>query len=59
MYQDFMINFSKSKGNIDINLRKLYASKVFLETSKYDSIIYNKISSSSSNKKNTYLIHSI
>ena len=51
MYQDFMINFSKSKGDININLRKSYASKVFLETSKYDSIIYNKLSSF--DKKNT------
>jgi len=44
MYQDFMVNFSKSNGKINLDLRKLYASKVFLETSKYDSIIFNKLS---------------
>jgi len=42
MYQDFMIDFSNSNGNINLDLRKFYASKVFLETSKYDSVIYNK-----------------
>ncbi len=42
MYQDFIINFSNSNGEINLEQRKLYASKVFLETTKYDSVIYNK-----------------
>ena len=44
MYEDFMIEFSKSKGDISINKRKEYAKNVFLETSKYDSIIFNEFS---------------
>ena len=50
-YNDFMIEYSKSNGDIDIQKRKQYASKVFLETSKYDSIIYNKFINS--NKSNS------
>ena len=41
-YNDFMLNYLKNDGGLTISKRKEYASKVFLETSKYDSIIYNK-----------------
>ena len=46
MYEDFMIQFSKNSGKFDHNSRKEYARQVFLETSKYDSIIYSKFSES-------------
>jgi len=41
-YNDFMLNSLKNDGLLTSAKRKEYASKVFLETSKYDSIIYNK-----------------
>jgi phosphoribosylaminoimidazolecarboxamide formyltransferase/IMP cyclohydrolase len=44
MYEDFMIEYSKSKGDISSKKRKEYAKNVFLETSKYDSIIFNEFS---------------
>ena len=44
MYEDFMIEFSKNSGKFDYDTRKKYARRVFLETSKYDSIIYNQFS---------------
>tara|TARA_Y100001970_G_scaffold97117_1_gene122250 strand:- start:3509 stop:5029 length:1521 start_codon:yes stop_codon:yes gene_type:complete len=44
MYEDFMIEYSKSKGMISPKKRKEYAKNVFLETSKYDSIIFNEFS---------------
>ena len=44
MYEDFMIEFSKSKGKFDYEKEKEYARPVFLETSKYDSIIYSEFS---------------
>ena len=50
MYEDFMIEFSKSKGDISVNKRKEYAKNVFLETSKYDSIIFNEFSKDNSDK---------
>ena len=37
-----MIEFSETKGNIDTKKRQLYATQVFLETSRYDSVIYNQ-----------------
>ncbi len=49
MYEDFMIQFSKNSGKFDYNSRKEYARQVFLETSKYDSIIYSKFSESDVN----------
>ena len=36
MYENFMIEYSKTNGNIDILKRKDYAKYVFLETSRYD-----------------------
>ena len=44
MYADFMIEFSNNKGIIKLDKRKEYAKNVFLETSKYDSIIFNEFS---------------
>ena len=44
LYTDFMIEYSKKNGNISLETRKNYASRVFLETSKYDSLIYNEFS---------------
>jgi phosphoribosylaminoimidazolecarboxamide formyltransferase/IMP cyclohydrolase len=44
LYTDFMIEFSKTNGEISLESKKKYASKVFLETSKYDSLIYNQFS---------------
>ena len=44
LYTDFMIEYSKTNGEISIESKKDYASKVFLETSKYDSLIYNQFS---------------
>ena len=44
LYTDFMIEYSKNNGDIDLETRKKYASQVFLETSKYDSLIYNQFS---------------
>ncbi len=44
MYEDFMIEFSKNSGKFDYDTRKRYARRVFLETSKYDSIIYSQFS---------------
>ena len=44
MYEDFMIEYSKNKGDISSKKRKEYAKNVFLETSKYDSIIFNEFS---------------
>ena len=42
LYDDFILEFTKSKGNLDDDIKKYYASKVFLETSKYDSLIFNE-----------------
>jgi len=50
MYEDFMIEFSKSKGDIGLKKRKEYAKNVFLETSKYDSIIFNEFAKDDSDK---------
>ena len=50
MYEDFMIEFSKSKGDIGVKKRKEYAKNVFLETSKYDSIIFNEFAKDDSDK---------
>ena len=50
MYQDFMIKYSKNLGKFDVEIRKEYAKQVFLETSKYDSIIFNKFSEKDSKK---------
>ncbi len=50
MYEDFMIEFSKSKGDIGVKKRKEYAKNVFLETSKYDSIIFNEFAKDESDK---------
>ena len=50
MYEDFMIEFSKSKGDIGLKKRKEYAKNVFLETSKYDSIIFNEFAKDGSDK---------
>ena len=50
MYENFMIEYSKTKGNIDELKRKDYAKHVFLETSKYDSIIFSEFSKD--NKQN-------
>ena len=44
LYNDFMIEYSKTEGNISDKTKKSYASRVFLETSKYDSLIYNQFS---------------
>lgn len=44
MYENFMIEYSKTKGNIDVSKRRNYAKHVFLETSKYDSIIFSEFS---------------
>jgi len=46
LYSDFMIEYSKTNGKITDKTRKGYASKVFLETSKYDSLIYSNFSKS-------------
>jgi phosphoribosylaminoimidazolecarboxamide formyltransferase / IMP cyclohydrolase len=50
MYEDFMIEYSSSKGIINNKKRKEYARNVFLETSKYDSIIFNEFSKDNSDK---------
>ena len=50
MYQDFMIEYSKNLGKFDVEIRKEYAKQVFLETSKYDSIIFDKFSDKHSKK---------
>tara|TARA_B100000614_G_scaffold33255_1_gene25805 strand:+ start:217 stop:1743 length:1527 start_codon:yes stop_codon:yes gene_type:complete len=42
LYDDFMFEFTKSRGNLDDETKKYFASKVFLETSKYDSLIFNE-----------------
>ena len=44
LYADFMIEYSKNNGDINLETRKKYASQVFLETSKYDSLIYSQFS---------------
>jgi len=50
MYEDFIIEYSKNKGDISSNKRKEYAKNVFLETSKYDSIIFNEFSKNNTEK---------
>lgn len=50
MYENFMIEYSKTNGNIDILKRKDYAKYVFLETSKYDSIIFSEFSKDNDEK---------
>ena len=47
MYDNFMIEYSTNKGAITSEKRKDYAKNVFLETSKYDSIIFNEFSKKS------------
>ena len=46
LYTNFMIEYSKTNGKISVESKKNYASKVFLETSKYDSLIYSQFSKS-------------
>ena len=40
LYDDFILDFSKSNGNLSLDIKKKFASKSFLETSKYDSLIF-------------------
>ena len=44
LYDDFILDFSKSNGNLSLDIKKKFASKVFLETSKYDSLIFKEFS---------------
>ena len=44
LYNDFMLEYSKTSGNISLETKRKYASRVFLETSKYDSLIYSAFS---------------
>jgi len=44
LYDDFILEFSKSNGNLSFDTKKKFASKVFLETSKYDSLIFKEFS---------------
>ena len=48
LYENFMIEYSKNSGIIDYESRKEYAKQVFLETSKYDSLIFNEFSKNNS-----------
>tara|TARA_Y100001936_G_scaffold56440_1_gene55338 strand:- start:10159 stop:11679 length:1521 start_codon:yes stop_codon:yes gene_type:complete len=50
MYEDFMIEYFKNKGDISSKKRKEYAKNVFLETSKYDSIIFSEFSKDNDEK---------
>ena len=44
LYSEFMIDYSNTNGNISLEARKSYAGRVFLETSKYDSLIFSQFS---------------
>ena len=50
MYEYFIIEYSKNKGDISSKKRKDYAKNVFLETSKYDSIIFSEFAKDNTGK---------